>query len=161
MPRVKEWGAPQPPHIPTPESRAECRTLAKVLTKTGCARKMGISFDTLQKYYAEDYAIGEADCSAAIGSKVIKQAMDGDRQSQALYMRTKGGWRTHDEQVNYHLPPAAGILPAEILAELDDADLHALERIARKLARVDPAEPGGESHGFIEGNFSEIDQEGD
>ena len=47
---------------------------------------------TLYKIYGHVVHKARADLNADVGSKVIKQALDGDFKSQELFLRSKAGW---------------------------------------------------------------------
>jgi hypothetical protein len=47
---------------------------------------------TFYKLYGELISETKAQIVGAVGSQVLKQALDGDFKSQEFYLRSKGGW---------------------------------------------------------------------
>lgn len=56
------------------------------------------SMTTFYKLYRQDMDSVHADTVEQIGGKVIEQAKNGDWKSQELYLKTKGGWKTSEEE---------------------------------------------------------------
>lgn len=58
------------------------------------------SMTTFYKLYRDDMDEVQGGLIARIGSKVIKQAEEGDFKSQQFYLETQGGWNKKDIHVN-------------------------------------------------------------
>jgi hypothetical protein len=79
-----------PPHIPTDAMRLQVRTLAKVVTQRMAAISLGISENTLKKYYAEEWDAGSVEVIATVGGMLLKRALDGDPTAQMFILNTRG-----------------------------------------------------------------------
>ena len=62
------------------------------------------SLTTFYKYYREDIETARGEITERIGSKVVKQAQDGDYKSQELWLTTKGGWSKQTTNNNVEVP---------------------------------------------------------
>jgi hypothetical protein len=109
-----------PPFVPTEAQRAKARSLAKTFPITGernIAVLIGISRDTLRKYFAEDLELGRAEMLAAVGGQMISRALDadakdangkpvakGDLDAQKFVLARMGAWSTKVE----HSGPEGG-----------------------------------------------------
>lgn len=86
-----------PAHVRDDAKAAEIRTLAKVASQELCAEAVGISVDTLQRYYLADFNAGKREAIMAVGGKLLQKAMNGDRTCMIFYLRTQGKWSTRVE----------------------------------------------------------------
>lgn len=59
-------------------------TLAKVL---------GMSTETLTKYYREELDTAKAQANASIAGRLYKKAMDGDTTAMIFWLKTQARWR--------------------------------------------------------------------
>lgn len=127
-----EFEAPQ--HIATDENRELVKTWIKVLTIDQVATKLGIGRDTLMRHYRPELDAGITDAVAAIGSKVLKQAMDGDKASQFFFLRTRGKWSVRNEITGPGGGPVqtARVDPAA-LESLTDEEFELYERLCERL----------------------------
>lgn len=83
--------------VATDEQRADVEELGKVLTVPMIAAKLGINESTLRRHFKEELLRGITTPTAIIGSKVMKQAMDGCKTSQIFFLKTRGGWTQRHE----------------------------------------------------------------
>jgi hypothetical protein len=87
----------QPPFVPTDQQRQDVRELASILTAEQIGVKLGISRTTVMRHFAAELQQGVTNAVAIVGSKVLKQALDGDKASQFFFLKTRGGWTQRHE----------------------------------------------------------------
>jgi len=88
-------GVGRPAHQPTDQNRLQVKTLAAVI-----AAKLGISADTLTKYYRQELDDGRVDANAQIGKSLYEQAKNGNTAAMIFWLKTRAGWK--ETQVNEH-----------------------------------------------------------
>jgi uncharacterized protein YjcR len=87
-------GVGRPAHQPTDQNRLQVKTLAAVgIRFEDIAAKLGISADTLTKYYAKDLDDGRVDANAAIGKSLYDQARNGNTAAMIFWLKTRAGWK--------------------------------------------------------------------
>jgi uncharacterized protein YjcR len=87
-------GVGRPAHQPTDQNRLQVKTLAAVgIRFEDIARKLGISADTLTKYYAQELEEGRIDANAAIGKSLYEQAKSGNTSAMIFWLKTRAGWK--------------------------------------------------------------------
>jgi hypothetical protein len=86
-----------PPHIYDPAIANEIKTLAKVVSQDVCAQAVGISTDTLQRHYLDDFNEGKRQAIAAVGAKLLSKALAGHTAEMIFYLKTQGGYSTKME----------------------------------------------------------------
>lgn len=92
-------GPGRPPHQPTEHSRVQVKTLAAVgIRHEDIASKLGISVDTLTKYYRQELDEGRIDANAQIGKSLYEQAKAGNTTAMIFWLKTRAGWK--ETQVN-------------------------------------------------------------
>ena len=84
------------------------------------------SLSTLYKIYGQIIHSERARINAAVGRKVIDQALEGDFKSQELFLRSKGGWSPKEtvetgEAIDEDTDESAGDSLMTLLG-LDDSD---------------------------------------
>lgn len=142
---AKETGT----HIPTEFIRDKVREYATVLTNEKLCQILGISTDTLRKYYYEDLVNSRIEAEIELGMSLVKDGMSGNDRAREFWLRSKAGWRTNQ---GVELTGAdGGPIDLRMLENLTDADLAALEKAATALAGMDHAEPDSGSGGFAGG----------
>lgn len=89
----------RPAHKPTEQSRTQVKTLAAVgIRHEDIASKLGISADTLTKYYRQELDEGRIDANAQIGKSLYEQAKTGNTTAMIFWLKTRAGWK--ETQVN-------------------------------------------------------------
>ena len=63
------------------------------------AAVIGITHETLNKYYKEEVNTAKSKAIAKIGATLYNKALKGDNTCMIFYLKTQGGWRetTHHE----------------------------------------------------------------
>lgn len=141
-------------HLPTEESREQVRTLIKVLTQPMIAQKLGISVQTLQRKYRAELDEGISEVVASIGSKLIQQAMAGDRTSQIFFLRTRGGWAVRYEHSGPNGQPIPLAQHPLDLSQFTEAQLELLLPILEQIAGLAPGGDGESGGGGVGGDSS-------
>lgn len=85
------------PFKATDQQRKEVEDLAKVLTAAQIGSKLGVSESTINRHFPDELMRGITTPTAIIGSKLMKQAMEGCKTSQIFYLKTRGGWNQRHE----------------------------------------------------------------
>ena len=94
----------RPPHQPTDQTRLQAKTLAAVgIRHEDIAAKIGISADTLVKYYKQELDDGRVDANAQIGKSLYEQAKAGNTAAMIFWLKTRAGWK--ETQVQEHTGP--------------------------------------------------------
>lgn len=123
-----------PPFVPTEHQRLQVRALAQIFpphAQRFIALKMGFSEDTLTRHFRDDLDLGRADMLAAVGSQLIKRALNGadesvkgDLDAQKFVMARLGGWTQRVEMSG----PGGKPIQYENLSESEvDAQIRELE----------------------------------
>ena len=85
------------------------------------------SLTTFYKLYQKDLEQARAEINAAVGSKVIEQALEGDYKSQELFLRSRGDWSPQSTQT-------------EIESDSSDEDLNAVDALMQALGKLEELE---------------------
>jgi transposase len=94
----------RPPHEPTEQTRLQAKTLAAVgIRHEDIAAKLGITADTLTKYYRKELDDGRVDANAQIGKSLFEQARAGNTSAMIFWLKTRAGWK--ETQVQEHTGP--------------------------------------------------------
>ena len=84
----------RPPHEPTEQTRLQAKTLAAVgIRHEDIAAKLGITADTLTKYYRKELDDGRVDANAQIGKSLFEQARAGNTAAMIFWLKTRAGWK--------------------------------------------------------------------
>ena len=97
-------GVGRPAHQPTDQNRLQVKTLAAVgIRHEDIALKLGISADTLTKYYRQELDDGRIDANSQIGKSLYEQAKNGNTAAMIFWLKTRAGWK--ETQVQEHTGP--------------------------------------------------------
>lgn len=92
------------PHKPTEATKAEVGALVSFgNTQEDIARYLGISVDTLVKYYRYELDNSVMVANAKVANRLFRKATeDDDLSAQVFWLKTRGRWRQTDDpnQIN-------------------------------------------------------------
>jgi DNA invertase Pin-like site-specific DNA recombinase len=87
----------RPPHEPTPQLRSQVESMCGFgIPADEIARSIGISADTLRKYYREELDNGTTKANTAVAQSLYKKALgDGTSAVTAaiFWLKTRAGWK--------------------------------------------------------------------
>lgn len=88
------------PHVPTDITRAEVAALSSFgNTQAEIALYLGICVDTLTKYYRYELDTAVVRANAMVARKLYNKAVvQDDLSAQVFWLKTRGRWRTADNQ---------------------------------------------------------------
>lgn len=66
------------------------------ITQKHAAAILGMSEDSLQKHYGDDWDLGKAEAIYKLGRSVYKRGLRGDNAAAFFYLKTQAGWREID-----------------------------------------------------------------
>lgn len=132
---------PRPPHVPTDRIRAQVEVLAAVGTpQEVMAETLGISVDTLVKYYEPELKNGLAKANAKVAANLFRMATGQGREAlgaACFWMKTRAGWRETNvvalQGGGPDTPPVRVESVQAIVSGMNDGELHALEKVAKAL----------------------------
>lgn len=91
---VKKRKPGNQPYEATDEARTKVRLWAAVgTTQEVIASELGISVDTLARYYRAELDEASARGVANVAANLYNKAMSGDVTSMIFYLKTRGRWR--------------------------------------------------------------------
>ena len=83
----------RPPHLPNADTRKQVYQLSSVGTRyEDIATVLGISHDTLTKYYREELDKGRIEANAIIAGTLFEQARDGNTGAAIFWLKTRAQW---------------------------------------------------------------------
>ncbi len=87
------------PHEPTDKTRGEVGALTSFgNTQEEIAEHLGISVDTLVKYYRDELDNSVVRANAKVAAKLYRRATEGDDLSAMIFwLKTRAKWRERDE----------------------------------------------------------------
>lgn len=93
-----ERGVGRPPHVPTDKDRRIVEMMtAGGITQEGIARVIGISVDTLVKYYRDEIDTALDKANAQVAGCLFKKATSDDHPNSVtaaiFWMKTRGRWK--------------------------------------------------------------------
>lgn len=92
--------AGRPPHVKTDEKAERVEALcAYGMDHTMIASMLGISHDTLTKYYRTELDIGKSKVVEQVANSLKQNALCGDVQAQKFFLSSRAGWsekQTHE-----------------------------------------------------------------
>lgn len=88
------------PHEPTEKTRAEVSALTSFgNTHEQIAEHLGISADTLVRYYRNELDNSVVRANAKVAAKLFRKATEGDDLSAMIFwLKTRGRWREKDAE---------------------------------------------------------------
>jgi len=90
------------PHEPTDKDRKQVSLMAGIgLTHDQISRIVGISDETLRKYYPEELSTSASKMNAQVAQNLFSMATSksaGSVASAIFWMKTRGGWREVDRK---------------------------------------------------------------
>lgn len=93
-------------HKPTDENRRLVKMLAAVGARVDdIGTKLGISHDTVLKYYRQELEEGRIDANAQVAQTLFQQAKSGNTAAMIFWMKTRAGWK---EKTTHELVGADG-----------------------------------------------------
>lgn len=109
----------RPPHEPTDQNRLQVKTLAAVgIRHEDIAAKLGISADTLTKYYRKELDDGRVDANAVVAKSLYEQAKTGNTSAMIFWLKTRAGWK--ETMVNEHTGADGGPLSIKVVSGIDE-----------------------------------------
>ena len=83
-----------PPHLATDDTRKKVYELSSVgTTYEDIAKVIGISHDTLTKYYRPELDRGRIDANAIVAGTLFKQAQEGNTSAMIFWLKTRAQWK--------------------------------------------------------------------
>ena len=90
--KVKKAG--RPPHLPTSDTRNKVYMLSTVGTRhEDIASVLGITHDTLVKYYKEELDNGRIEANASVAETLFKQAKEGNTTAMIFWLKSRARWK--------------------------------------------------------------------
>jgi len=87
-------GKGRPPHLPNADTRIKVYTLSTVGTRhEDIASVLGISHDTLVKYYKEELDKGRIEANASVAETLFKQAKEGNTTAMIFWLKSRAKWK--------------------------------------------------------------------
>lgn len=90
--KVKKAG--RPPHLPNADTRNKVYMLSTVGTRhEDIASVLGITHDTLVKYYKEELDNGRIEANASVAETLFKQAKEGNTTAMIFWLKSRARWK--------------------------------------------------------------------
>jgi len=84
----------RPPHLPDATTRNKVFMLSSVGTRhEDIATVLGISADTLTKYYHDELAKGRIEANASVAETLFKQAKEGNTTAMIFWLKSRAKWK--------------------------------------------------------------------
>ena len=110
----------RPPHLSTETTRKQVYELSSVGTRyEDIATVLGISADTLTKYYAEELKRGRIEANAAIASTLYEKAKSGDTTSMIFWLKSRAQWKETQKHEHAGDPDGAPV-QVKVVTGIDD-----------------------------------------
>ena len=92
-------------HIPTDSTRAEVSALISFgITQEDIAKYVGVDQSTLAKYYRREIDTAVIRANAQVANKLFRKAVEQDDLSaQIFWLKTRGRWKTADNNTTNNL----------------------------------------------------------
>ena len=108
-------GPGQPPHAPTDQTRQLVQMMAGCgIPQMQIAPLVGISDETLRKYYRRELDRGLIEANAKVAEALFKQAIGGDTTAAIWWTKARMGWRErtgaeHSGSLSLSVPERFGV----------------------------------------------------
>lgn len=90
---IKDKGG-RPRHLPNGDTRNKVFMLSTVGTRhEDIATVLGISADTLTKYYHDELAKGRIEANASVAETLFKQAKEGNTTAMIFWLKSRAKWK--------------------------------------------------------------------
>jgi len=90
----------QPAYTPSADDRRDVEAWVRAgLTEDDIAIMLDKSKSTVRRHFKRELELGRAKLKVALGGKVVKMALEGDRASLFFWLRTQAKWNTRVEHV--------------------------------------------------------------
>jgi hypothetical protein len=87
-------GPGQPPHTPTDQTRQLVQMMAGCgIPQMQIAPTVGISDETLRKYYRRELDLGSIEANAKVAEALFRQAIGGNTAAAIWWSKCRMGWR--------------------------------------------------------------------
>ena len=84
----------RPPHLPNADTRNKVYMLSTVGTRhEDIASVLGITHDTLVKYYKEELDNGRIEANASVAETLFKQAKEGNTTAMIFWLKSRARWK--------------------------------------------------------------------
>ena len=108
---IKDKGG-RPPHLPNGDTRNKVFMLSTVGTRhEDIATVLGISADTLTKYYHDELAKGRIEANASVAETLFKQAKEGNTTAMIFWLKSRAKWK---ESTQHEISGNADGTPIEV-----------------------------------------------
>jgi len=132
----------RPPYQPNDKDRNTVRSMAPFINHDDIARAIGISDETMRKYYREELDTAKVRADAAVAQSLLMQAVGGAEQNwreavpaaTIFYAKTRMGWK---EKIGLDHSGAVGLID---YSKLTDDQLRTLAAIQDALGLPPPTE---------------------
>ena len=102
----------RPPHLATADTRNRVYILSTVGTRhEDIATVLGISADTLTKYYHDELAKGRIEANASVAETLFKQAKEGNTTAMIFWLKSRAKWK---ESTQHEISGNADGTPIEV-----------------------------------------------
>ena len=102
----------RPPHLPTSDTRNKVFMLSSVGTRhEDIATVLGISADTLTKYYKEELDKGRIEANASVAETLFKQAKEGNTTAMIFWLKSRAKWK---ESTQHEISGNPDGMPVEV-----------------------------------------------
>ena len=127
---------PRKPHEPTDKDRKQVSLMAGIgLTHDQIAKIIGISDETLRKYYDKELEISAAMMNAQVAQNLFSIATSkgaGSVASAIFWMKTRGGWREVERKEITGADGTPIAVASVDLRGLSDAELGTMQTLLSK-----------------------------
>ena len=102
----------RPPHLANETTRNKVFMLSTVGTRhEDIATVLGISADTLTKYYHDELAKGRIEANASVAETLFKQAKEGNTTAMIFWLKSRAKWK---ESTQHEISGNADGTPIEV-----------------------------------------------